>query len=285
MEKLVSLYAYAADLGSCVSQFKLAQCYEAGLHVTKDMQTATDLYLKSAEQNYSPAIAKCINLYLAREIAGDKLERIVANAMPRKLLCHAFEFFNILLFDGVLKPLYVSTDYTPQGKNKWSGIFLTSEIKIRINSSLASNIAMLETLVHEMTHYWSFRYKKKKARGVHDKVWKEKMRELGLRPVGKFRKWWQQVVPSGHFARARVLFLAWMDSVVATSSHSDLSDICCPDTMTDIGVQRGLSPCRDCILATISHKPQHAEVYRDAFVAHCKHFLEKNLFYAQRGTL
>lgn len=108
-----------------------------------------------------------------------------------KELQEAFDFFNERLFDNEL-PLTLMT--LQRGKRTY-GYFspnrFTNAEGEKI-SELAMNpdyfgartlVDTLSTVVHEMVHVWHFFINDKPCRmGYHDKVWGEKMEELGLMP-------------------------------------------------------------------------------------------------------
>lgn len=113
----------------------------------------------------------------------------------------AFDFYNEKLFDGMLNKVFFTVR---SGENKskktktlgyyWKNVFAHKEnpiSEIALNISTFSNrttLDILSTLVHEMVHQWREEIsgeinKGKDSNGGHDKVWSNKMIELGLIPT------------------------------------------------------------------------------------------------------
>jgi hypothetical protein len=117
-----------------------------------------------------------------------------------KLLDNAYHFFNVKLFDNKLPECMIVL----HRKKNSRGYFHAERYIEKVNKvnkkkkstksidELALNpddfnrpdIAILSTLVHEMAHVWRHRCADKKPSrgGYHDKLWANKMEEIGLMP-------------------------------------------------------------------------------------------------------
>lgn len=118
-----------------------------------------------------------------------------------KLIDEAFYFFNKKLFNDELPQCaillhrkrnaygyfhaerFIDKREAAQKKKK---VKLQTFDEISLNPDDFANrpdIAILSTLVHEMAHQWQFRCAEKNPKGCyHDKVWANKMEEIGLMP-------------------------------------------------------------------------------------------------------
>ena len=101
-----------------------------------------------------------------------------------------YTHFNNTLFNKEL-PDILFTNQRQSGMmgyfapNRWTSIEGKNCHEIAINPSYvgrASLIALMQTLVHEMTHCWQQCYAKPSRSGYHNKEWASKMIAIGLMP-------------------------------------------------------------------------------------------------------
>lgn len=129
----------------------------------------------------------------------------------------AYDFFNKRLFDSELPDLLITFQ---RGKNtfgyfsphRFTGESSIAELAMNPNYFGARSLAdTLSTLVHEMAHVWRRYIPEKQCRmGYHDRVWGDKMEEVGLMPSNTGRvggkKTGQQmthyIMPNGAFQKA-----------------------------------------------------------------------------------
>ena len=146
----------------------------------------------------------------------------------------AFDHFNAVLFDGLLKVPML----TLQREKRTYGYCSRQRFLSRNNGNLVDEIAMnpayfavrsiresLSTLVHEMVHQWQFHHGTPGRRGYHNKEWGRKMEAVGLMPsnTGKpggmktGEQMTHYIITDGAFDRAcktlltRDFTLSWVD--------------------------------------------------------------------------
>ncbi|CQQ97068.1 zinc metalloproteinase Mpr protein [Yersinia enterocolitica] len=110
-------------------------------------------------------------------------------------LQQAYDYFNQTLFDGDLPDLMITFQrgkhtlgyFSPErfiGKSKLSELAMNPDY-----FGTYSLVETLSTLVHEMVHVWQHYMPVKKARrGYHDRIWGEKMEQVGLMPSNTARE-------------------------------------------------------------------------------------------------
>ena len=106
----------------------------------------------------------------------------------------AYNYFNDSLFGGELPACLI----TLQRKASCYGYFCRERFSARLEDSIVtdeialnpdtfenrSDMQILSTLVHEMTHLWQFHYGKKVSRkSYHNAEWASKMEVIGLMPT------------------------------------------------------------------------------------------------------
>lgn len=106
-------------------------------------------------------------------------------------LQRAFDFFNERLFDGRIPQCLLTLQrkaracgyYSPRRFINASGE-LIDEIALNPETFALDTVAgILSTQVHEMCHAWRQHFGGKKSRrSYHDRVWAQKMRQIGLVP-------------------------------------------------------------------------------------------------------
>lgn len=102
----------------------------------------------------------------------------------------AYDFFNKVLFDGILPPCHL----TLQRKHGAAGYFCASRFingEMQVTDEIALNPAYFalqsaeeqySTLVHEMTHLWQQHFGHPGRGRYHNREWAEKMESIGLMP-------------------------------------------------------------------------------------------------------
>lgn len=110
------------------------------------------------------------------------------------LLQSAYDFFNVEFFNAKLPDCMITTQREKKvmgyfSPNRWVHSKGESVHEIAINPAYFANVELiqgLQTIGHEMCHLW--RYEKRRIEGdsrnsaYHDKVWAQKMEEIGLTP-------------------------------------------------------------------------------------------------------
>lgn len=113
-----------------------------------------------------------------------------------KLLDDAYNFFNKKLFSDTLPPCmivlhrrrnargYFHAERYFDKSSKSKKVQSIDELAMNPDDFDRPDISILSTLVHEMAHVWRHRCSDKKPSrgGYHDKVWANKMEEIGLMP-------------------------------------------------------------------------------------------------------
>ena len=121
-----------------------------------------------------------------------------------KLLDDAYKFFNKQLFDNKLPECMIvlhrkkssrgyfhAERYVEKSelKDKKKKIKYIDELALNPDDFNRPDIAILSTLAHEMAHVWRHHCHEKKSKGgYHDKVWANKMEEIGLMPSDSGRE-------------------------------------------------------------------------------------------------
>lgn len=165
-------------------------------------------------------------------------------------LQQAYDFFNATLFENLLPDLLLTLQ---RGNNtfgyfapeRFAGESNISELAMNPDYFGARSLAdTLSTLVHEMCHVWQHHTPAKKCRGgYHDRVWGEKMEEIGLMPSNTGlpggKKTGQQmthyIIRGGRFQTAVYDLLktgfsiSWYDkwsqgTVITSKTNSDILD-------------------------------------------------------------
>ncbi|KFX10709.1 zinc metalloprotease [Pectobacterium atrosepticum] len=165
-------------------------------------------------------------------------------------LQQAYDYFNDVLFNKELPDLLITFQ---RGRNtfgyfapeRFTGDTVLSELAMNPDYFGARSLAdTLSTLVHEMCHVWQHHTPAKKCRGgYHDRVWGNKMQDVGLMPsntgqVGG-KKTGQQmthyIIRGGRFQTAVYELLksgfsiSWYDkwtsvAIVASKANNDILD-------------------------------------------------------------
>ena len=136
-------------------------------------------------------------------------------------LQQAFDFLNIMLFDGALPNVVILLQRRSHSGGHFSPDRFTSragaggyhEISLNPDGFKGrTDLFIISILLHEMTHLWQqmFGKQKRKSYGYHDKEWAAKMKSLGLMPsnsgmVGGKETGSQMqhyVIPGGPYAQA-----------------------------------------------------------------------------------
>jgi hypothetical protein len=134
-------------------------------------------------------------------------------------LQEAYDFFNVILFDGALPDVFI----TYQRRANSAGYFAPDRFSGRIEKFGRHELALnpdtfiahsdewiCQTLVHEMTHGWQQHCGTPPARGYHNREWANKMKAIGLQPSstgavgGKETgaRMSDYVIPDGPFTKA-----------------------------------------------------------------------------------
>jgi hypothetical protein len=134
----------------------------------------------------------------------------------------AYDFFNSILFGGMLPPCIITLQRKGGTKRRTFGFYASQRFgnsggakrdEIALNPKHfrhRSPEEILATLVHEMAHLWQFHFGKPSRSGYHNREWAEKMFWLGLapsqtgkpggRPVGQ--QMTHYIAPGGRFEQA-----------------------------------------------------------------------------------
>jgi predicted SprT family Zn-dependent metalloprotease len=166
-------------------------------------------------------------------------------------LQQAYEYFNQVLFDGGLPDLLITLQ---RGKNtfgyyahdRFMGESRISELAMNPDYFGGRSLAdTLSTLCHEMVHVWQYKTPdvKQCRPGYHDRVWGEKMEDVGLMPSNTGapggKKTGQQmthyIIRGGRFQTAVYNLLksgfsiSWYDNwsngaVIPSKANSDVLD-------------------------------------------------------------
>ncbi len=201
-----------------------------------------DLYRRKRTRGDSPRIARSAPTFLTRyprssetSESGGPTDQIYSE------LRYAYDYFNTVLFRGVLPPCLITLQrhrhalgFFAGGRFANSEHQLADEIALNPSGmSRCSIIQILSVLVHEQCHLWQFHFSEYDGRrGIvrpyHDREWGSKMESIGLiptntgKPGGKRtgRHVSHYIVSSGRFAVACATLLSsgfsisWMERVL-----------------------------------------------------------------------